>query len=153
MKAGINFFVSVNSPGFCALLSRSSSSKAARTADLARFPVRVVEGSSKLILIKRNEMKNNKSCDTISNQTFHERIKKASELWSDCIVIHLKRTKEYKSNLHMFTLLWTSENDTKINFKIMRKNLSSLLKTFCQSLSGNDRKKFKRFYMRRRTAS
>lgn len=41
----------VNSPGFWPLLSRSSSSNAANTADLARFPVRVVEGSSKSILI------------------------------------------------------------------------------------------------------
>lgn len=40
----------VRSPGFRALLSRSSSSSAASTADFARFPVRVVDGSSKSIL-------------------------------------------------------------------------------------------------------
>lgn len=44
-----------NLPGFCALFSRSSSSRAARTADFASFPARVVVGSSKSIL--NNEMR------------------------------------------------------------------------------------------------
>lgn len=46
------------SPGLRALRSRSSSSKAASTADFARFPVRVVDGSSKSILqIYETELK------------------------------------------------------------------------------------------------
>lgn len=49
----------VHSPGLRALLSRSSSSSAASTADFARFPVRVVDGSSKSILfIDRERVRN-----------------------------------------------------------------------------------------------
>lgn len=44
----------VHSPGFCPAFSRSSSSKAASTADFAKAPARVIVGSSKSIL-KENE--------------------------------------------------------------------------------------------------
>jgi hypothetical protein len=50
--------VGVNSPGLTPALACSSSSNAANTADLAKMPDRVVDGSLKSMLQNKEEKKN-----------------------------------------------------------------------------------------------